>query len=136
MANMISNAVDENWVKTTVLSGQIIYADSYYDYKNIHVTDISDSRFCDSESIELEHGELLITGSKNHAELTSPFAFLSSGCNIGSGTQNWLNFKQVNKPYYVGQLYSDFYYYLFGSWIYGTTGAGYESPACYIYYRS
>lgn len=136
MANMISDAVDENWIKTTVLSGQIIYTDDYYDYKSIYVTDIKDPRFCDPESIELEHGELLITGSKNHAELTSPFAFLSLGCNNGLDTQNWLNFKQVNESYYVGQLYSDFYYYLFGGWIYGTTGAGYESPACYIYYRS
>lgn len=136
MANMITSAVDENWSKTTVLSGQIIYSDGYADYKNIQVTDINDPRFSDHDAIELEHGELFISSSKNHAMLSSPFSFLSLGYEISPDVQKWLDFEQTNEPYYVGQLYSNCYYYLFGSWIYGTTGAGYESPLCTIYYRS
>lgn len=45
-------------------------------------------------------------------------------------------FKNVNKGYYVGSAYPDYYYYLFGYWIKGTTGTDYEFPSCAVYYRS
>lgn len=133
MADMIYAAVDDNWTDTTILSGQVIYADGYNDYPNLNVIDISDSRFADEKSMELEQGELFIAGARKH--LLFQTDFLPTEYKQDADRLAYLEFEKVNEAYCVGRLYPEYYYYLFGCFLRGTTGAGSEFPTCTIYYR-
>lgn len=136
MAKMIMSAVDDNWSNTRILSGQVIFADGYYDYINLEVVDISDDRFSNSESMKLEHGELFISGARSFPLGDFHFIFSSSSYSLDTKLSRWFEFEETNATFFVGRLYPDYYYYLFGSWIYGTTGNGAEFPNCAIFYRS
>lgn len=135
MSELILSSVDENWSNTRVLSGQVIYADSYYDYPNLEIVDIKDKRFSTKESMELEHGELFITGARDYPAGSFQFSFLPLDFPNNPLLSKWIEFENANAQYFVGRLYPEYYYYLFGSWIHGATGNGAEFPNGAVFYR-
>jgi hypothetical protein len=40
-----------------------------------------------------------------------------------------------NAEYYIGSIYPDYYYWLFGWWVHGSTATSFEFPSVYVYYR-
>lgn len=135
MSHMIADAVDSKWNKTTVLSGQLIFADGYQEFPGLNIVDITDERFSNPETMIVQEGELMITGARSFENGTFEFDFLPFDFGTNQTLLKWLEIEKENEPYYVGRLYPEYYYYLFGSWIYGATGNGAEFPNCTIYYR-
>ena len=135
MADMINSAVDDNWNTTTVLSGFMVYPDGLYNFPNVHVINISDDRFSSSHKMCLHDGELFIAGARDHSISSFQFAFVPFDSISGADEYAWVEFAEVNAEYCVGRLYPEYYYYLFGYWLRGTTGTGAEFPTCTIYYR-
>lgn len=133
LSEMVSSAVDENWSETwyTGLFSFSVAEEpcvSVYDYRNIN------SLIENNGSYTIQPGQLIITGAQafhyGHPDLLF----------IDEMHQNnallWSSFKEANQDYFVGQLYPDSYYYLFGGRIRGSTLSQYEFPCHYIYYRS
>lgn len=151
IAQIISDAVDENWDTTTLLSGQILLPDSSIELKNLELIDIKGERFQSKENAELKKGELFISGAWAYSREPFVFTFMPrdpvtldghlldesimDNC-AGTGDLAWAVFAEVNEEYLVAKPYPDYYYFLFGYWLKGTTGTGAEFPTCYIYYRS
>ena len=77
----------------------------------------------------------MITGARSFENGAFEFDFLPFDFGTNQTLLKWLEIEKENEPYYVGRLYPEYYYYLFGSWIYGATGNGAEFPNCTIYYR-
>lgn len=135
MADMIDRAVSDDWNTTTVLSGQLIFPDNYQQHINQHVIDIRDERFSSPDTMRLHRGELFIAGARDHSISSFQFAFVPFDSISGADEYAWVEFSEVNEEYCVGRLYPEYYYYLFGYWLRGTTGTGAEFPTCTIYYR-
>ena len=135
MEDMINNTVSDNWNTTTLLSGFMIYPDGLYDFPNVHVINISDDRFSSQDKMCLHNGELFISGARDHGISSFQFAFVPFDSISGTDEYAWVKFAEVNAEYCVGRLYPEYYYYLFGYWLRGTTGTCNEFPTCTIYYR-
>lgn len=135
MADMIDEAVDDNWYKSTVLSGFAIYPDNKGSLKDPNVINITDERFSSENSMQLDKGELFIAGARDHTIMPFMFDFLPSAIGADQDSSSWVAFKEVNREYYIGRLYPEHYYYLFGHWLKGSTGGAVEFPTCEIYYR-
>ena len=135
MEDMINNTVSDNWNTTTLLSGFMIYPDGLYDFPNVHVINISDDRFSSQDKMCLHNGELFISGARDHGISSFQFAFVPFDSISGADEYAWVEFAKVNAEYCVGRLYPEYYYYLFGYWLRGTTGTCNEFPTCTIYYR-
>ena len=138
---LIERAVDDGWQKTTKLESVMgmwlpfdeegcieLGLESLYDGGY-------DGRFSAPETARLEEGELLITATLDYSRCNRYFFPIYDEI-VNAGIERWEMFKNVNKEYYVGSAYPDYYYYLFGYWIKGTTGTDYEFPSCAVYYRS
>lgn len=133
LADLISASADDNWDKTTILSGFLVLPDGYNDYPNLQVDNSGSDRFSDPEAIKLEHGELFIAGARDYTVYSRYYNFLPSGHNDDLDSTTWLAFLDANYEYYVGSLYPDYIYYLFGYWLMGTNGC-YEFPDINIFY--
>lgn len=141
MNRLIEQAVDDNWEKTTKLEsvmGMWLPFDEE-NCKNLELASLYDGgyegRFSSAETARLEKGELLITATLDYSRCNRYFFPIYDEI-VNGGTASWEMFKKVNEEYYVGSAYPDYYYYLFGYWIKGTTGTDYEFPSNYVYYRS
>lgn len=135
MADMIDETVDDSWCKSTILSGYAIYPDNQNDLIEPNVINITDDRFSSENNIQLEKGELFIAGARDHTIMPFLFDFLPSAIGADQDSSSWVAFKEVNREYYIGRLYPEYYYYTFGLWLKGTTGSSLEFPTCEIYYR-
>lgn len=136
LKRMVLSAVDENWHKTTFLSGFMILPSGYFYYENVEMININDERFDNSSSMELLPGELFINGARDWAIRPFLFNFLPWKQNEERLSNVWVEFKSVNSQYYIDAFYPEYIYYLFGFWIQGTTGTSHEFPTNFIYYRS
>lgn len=136
LATLISSYVDENWNKTTVLSGPIILPAGYDDYPNFEVISSRSERFSDHTAIKLSEGELFIAGARELEYTVFPhyYTSLPTKYYIYEDTINCMAFLDANMEYYTGSLYPDHIYYLFGYWLMGTNGC-YEFPDVNIFYR-
>lgn len=135
LSQIVASAVDENWSKTTFLSGFLILPTGYFDYKDVQVIDIADKRFASAASMELEPGELFINGARDFALHPFLCGFLPTAYEQNEAVDTWNTFKEINAQYYVGTLYPKYIYYLFGYWIRGSSGTSHEFPTNYVYYR-
>lgn len=151
MAQILQDTVDDNYQKTTIIEASLVIPDSSFSPINLNKVPIYDSRFSDAQSVKLEKGELLITGAFLYERMPFKFSFYPSDsatfygklldmsllddCS-SSGDEKWAVINQVNEEYLVCKLYPEYYYYLFGYFLYGTTDTCYEFPTNYIYYRS
>ena len=96
---------------------------------------IQDERFRTPETAELYPGEMVITCSEDHSRCNRYIIPYEDDA-VHELIFNWETFKHVNAQYYIGQAYPEYYYYLFGFWIKGTTGTDYEFPTNQVYYRA
>ena len=135
LSQIVASAVDEDWSKTTFLSGFLILPTGYFDYKNVQVINISDKRFSNATSMELEEGELFLNGARDFALHPFLCGFLPAAYERSEAVDTWNTFKEVNAQYYVGTLYPKYIYYIFGFWIRGSSGTSHEFPTNYVYYR-
>ena len=131
---MILSAVDDNWDKTTILSGFLVLPSGYNEYPSLTVVNSDDKRFSDEESTLLEEGELFIAGARDFTVYSCYFNFLPSLHSDNLDSITWENFKTANSEYYIGSLYPRYVNYILGNWLMGTNGC-YEFPTCTIYYR-
>ena len=83
----------------------------------------------------LHPGEMVITCSEDHSRCNRYIIPYEDDA-VHELIFNWETFKHINTPYYIGQVYPEYYYYLFGFWIKGTTGTDYEFPTNQVYYRA
>lgn len=96
-----------------------------------NTADLKDARF-DTEGYALKEGELLISASQEYL-ICTPYYLPISNANVRDYIARWAEFKEVNQPYRLGMLYPKHYYYLFGFWVRGATGANFEFPANIFY---
>lgn len=82
----------------------------------------------------VEKGSLIVTDCLEFFRCQPYFVRIDNE-EISSDIFRWQEFKKNNQEYLKGKLYPDWYYYLFGYWIKGTTAAMYEFPTNYIYYN-
>ena len=127
--SIVSGAVDENWNETwyTCLF-------SFRAPEDADVT-VHDHHFVEplvdhNNGPTIQPGQLVITGAQAFY-LGQPHLVGAESLNVAT----WSAFTEANRDYYVGRLYPDSYYYLFGGWIRGSTLSQYELPCHYIYYR-
>ena len=136
MTALIESAVDDSWDKTTILSGYIIFPDGLEDEKETTVVNITDARFAGEDAMRLAPGELFIAGARDFAIGGFQYNFLPKKYSVFASSTAWRSFAAVNEEYCVGRLYPQYYYYLFGYWLSGTTGTVLEFPTCTVYYRA
>ena len=136
MTALIESAVDDSWDKTTILSGYIIFPDRLEDEKETTVVNITDARFAGEDAMRLAPGELFIAGARDFAIGGFQYNFLPKKYSVFASSTAWRSFAAVNEEYCVGRLYPQYYYYLFGYWLSGTTGTVLEFPTCAVYYRA
>jgi hypothetical protein len=134
MAQLISETVDDEWKATTIISGFLVLPDDYTEYPNLKVINITDERLVNPQSNGLEKGELLIAGASYYTDEYLYCDFLPSNYNDYGSTLVWNNFAETNAQYYVGELYPNYIYYLFGYWMAGCDFNA-EFPAFHVYYR-
>ena len=136
MTALIESAVDGAWDRTTVLSGYIIFPEGLENETETTVVNITDARFCDEDAMRLAPGELFIAGARDFAIGGFQYNFLPKKYSVFADSTAWRSFAAVNEEYCVGRLYPQYYYYLFGYWLSGTTGTVLEFPTCTVYYRA
>lgn len=132
LSAMVAGAVDENWKET--------WYTSLFSFHISEETGVSthDYHFVDplvehNNSYTIQPGQLVITGAKAF-HLGQPYLLpVREPCQ--KTLSAWSSFAEANQDYFVGQLYPNSYYYLFGGWIRGSTLSQYEMPCHYIYYR-
>lgn len=86
--------------------------------------------------MRLAPGELFIAGARDFAIGGFQYNFLPKKYSVFASSTAWRSFAAVNEEYCVGRLYPQYYYYLFGYWLSGTTGTAFEFPTCTVYYRA
>lgn len=128
-SSIVSGAVDENWSETWYTS-LFTFRVSETDGVAVHDHHAVEPLVEYNSGYMIQPGQLVVTGAQAF-HLGHPHLI---GANTGK-VATWSAFTEVNRDYYVGRLYPDFYYYLFGGWIRGSTLSQYEFPCHYIYYR-
>lgn len=130
LSSMVSGAVDENWDETWYTS---IFSFPVSDNPDASVHDhlSMDPLIEYNDGYTIQPGQLVITGAWAFYR-GYPYLLGKDAPNV----VNWTAFTAANQNYYVGRLYPDFYYYLFGGWVRGSTLSQYEFPCHFIYYRS
>lgn len=103
-------------------------------FKDYDTSAVSLGTLHEGEFPEIQSGQLIITDSLEHgwAKLC---IFPPEDEVIINITQGWEKFKADNQQYYVGTLFPQHYYWLFGYWVHGSTGTNYEFPNNYLYYK-
>ena len=139
LMEQIETAVDENWSSTVIISPYVITLDRER-FKNLEVEKLQAFLEKRGGDPSMEAGMLVITGAYEHAlsgRYILPIVSHAEG-NLSSAELNylWSFFKEINGVHYVGQSYPDWYYYLFGGWIRGSTLSTTVIPCNQIYYRS
>lgn len=135
ISELCESSVDENWNKTTFISGFAVLPDDFFYYKNVEQVGFDADRFYQAETMQLQPGELCITSADGCISEKIQEIFLPNSYQASDNCNRWSLFRDVNSEYYRGTLYpEDYIYYLFGYWIDGTAGYGVEFPPVEVYY--
>ncbi len=94
---------------------------------------IGEAGFCTEEELKMKPGDLLICATQDYSRC-NPYFFPISHPQAKQQIESWQLFKTLNHEHYQGQVYPEYYYWLFGYWIKGTTGTDYEFPSNRVYY--
>ena len=126
---LVASAADEGWRRTTLLEpGYFLPLDA------AALKAPAEADLLYDEARELEFGELVITATQAHcrcAHYILPIRHPTAELLI----RRWDDFRALNGAYYRGSVYPEYYYWLFGFWVKGTTGTDYEFPTNSVYYR-
>ena len=139
LMEQIETAVDENWSSTVIISPYVITLDREQ-FKNLEVETLEAYLEKRGGDPSMDAGMLVITGAYEHA-LSGRYILpivSHAEVNLNSAEENylWSFFKEINGVHYVGQSYPDWYYYIFGGRIRGSTLSTTVIPCNQIYYRS
>lgn len=96
--------------------------------------DLTDDRFAAEEGFALQKGEFFVSACQEYY-YCSHYPFERKTPQRIELCRRWERFKEVNAAYKIEEYYPRHYYYVFGYWIPGTTGAGVEFPM-HIFYRN
>lgn len=137
---LIARAGDENWRSTLILKTPFgaslpIDTNMCINVKEGTVFGDDDKRFHERKTMEMKKGEMVITQTLDHSRCNH-YILPVEEYDIWVTIDRWDTFKSVNKEFFIGSAYPQYYYYLFGYWIKGTTGTDYEFPTNYVYYRA
>lgn len=94
--------------------------------------DLSDERFSNPETAKLQPGELVISTTQEHG-FCSPYPFPIMHKAVRSLVGRWSEFKQINASFEIGRLYPEYFYWMFGYWLKGSTGTIFEFPSNIFY---
>lgn len=130
MQRFMENVSRESYSFITELKpGHMAFKDADLPMRVV-ATDLKDDRF--RESLRLQEGELLISTWQEHGIGNAyPLPIFSKP--VKEYICLWRDFKAENEAYYLGQLYPDWYYYLFGFHVKGSSGMIFEFPANRFY---
>lgn len=120
---------------------QVVWLDTFFPGKELR------SAFSDFDSVsvgtdklvlgefpEIREGQLVLTGSIEHG-WAKYCVFAPKAGMVETITREWAAFKEENGRYYIGSLFPQHYYWLFGFWLHGSTATNYEFPNSFFYYR-
>ncbi len=114
---------------TELKPGHMAFGDSDLPMRVV-ATDLMDDRF--AQSLAMQEGELLISTYQAHG-ICKPYPLPIFSKPVREYIALWREFRKANEAYYLGQLYPDWYYSLFGFDIKGATGTIFEFPANQFY---
>lgn len=130
MQCFMENVNQESYTFITELKpGHMAFGDTDLPMRVV-ASDLKDERF--RESLSLQEGELLISTCQEHG-ICTPYPLPITHRAVKEYISLWKKFKQENKDFFLGQLYPDWYYYLFGFDVKGATGMIFEFPANQFY---
>lgn len=135
LETLIDGAVDENWNETLILTPGYVLLQNTDELKNVKFAEISDEAYADADALRVQEGQLIITGCEDHSRC-NPYVFPVESEAVNRSIDRWATFKELNAASFRGRVYPEYYYWLFGWWIKGTTGTDYEFPTNYVYYTS
>jgi len=136
--SLIAEAVDDQWNQVTLLGSYNVATEyTFADYlqcpQELLTKELQLEYYAEeNDGLTLQPGELLITGAYDYWHVT-PSLIPSEKDEV---RDLWETFKQVNQAYYVGQIYPDASYYLFGGWVRGGSLSQFMMPCNMVYYRS
>lgn len=138
---LLTSAVDDQWNKMTILipydlATEYSLEENMECPQDLTVTQIRIEDYNrENGGLTMAPGELVVTGGFEFG-LMAPY-FVSYEKSLTAPIDKlWVDFKQINQQYYVGQIYPSSYYYLFGGWIRGGTLSTFLMPCNMVYYRS
>lgn len=120
---------DYVWIRSFFSLNHFVDVFPEYDYQRVEIEQLFEGNFP-----EIEPGQMLITASLEHG-WAKYCIFPPDKEQIKNVTVGWENFKEENADYFIGSIYPDYYYWLFGWWVHGSTATNIEFPSAYIYYR-
>ena len=131
---LIGQAADKSWCKTTLLMPGYFIDFNRDSLVDPHTEQLINLKFENERDLLIDVGEMVITGSIEYGR-GQGYVFAVDNEDANQHYERWEAFKRMNSNYFVGSIYPQIYYYLFGYWIKGTTGCPYEFPTNYVYYR-
>ena len=132
---LIGQTADKSWCKTTLLTPGYFVDFNRDSLVDPHTEQLIKLKFEKEDDLLIDTGEMVITGSIEYGRGQGYF-FPIDNEEANKHYERWEAFKRINSNYFVGSVYPQKYYYLFGYWIKGTTGCSYEFPTNYVYYRN
>ena len=126
----IESAAGETWRRTTLLEPGFFLS---FDPAGLR-SPVSED-LLHEEARELEPGEMVVTATQAHGRCAH-YLLPCSHPEANTLIRRWDDFRSLNREYYRGSVYPEYYYWLFGFWIKGTTGTDYEFPTNAVYFRS
>ena len=138
---IFEEAVDDHWNQATLFVPYNIASEYSFEENMVCPQELSIKEMDvavyrgENNGLTIQPGELIVTGSYEHG-LNAPYFVSYAKSLTTSDDAAWEAFKQANEDYYVGQIYPDYYYYLFGGWIRGGTLSTFLMPCNMVYYRS
>ena len=118
------------WLGRFFIAPELDEAFSAYEQQRVSLDQLMNGDFP-----EIQPGQLVLTDSMEHG-WAKYCLFAPNKDEMINLLSGWERFKEDNSEYYVGSLYPDYYYWLFGYWVHGSTATNYEFPNSYLYYKA
>ena len=129
LETLVERASGENWRRTVLLKpGHFLPLD------RTALAAPEETDLLETEPWSLDSGEMVITSTQAHSRC-SRYILPSPNADARTLIRRWEDFQRLNDPWRVGSVYPEYYYWLFGYWVKGTTGTDYEFPTNTVYFR-
>lgn len=128
----LSECAPDSYQEVTLLKpGWVAFDDDPFteEYPTLN---LNDERFASEDGFAMQEGECIVATCQEYY-LCNDYPFSVKTMEETELTRRWKEFQKQNEIYKVAQFYPRHYYYIFGYWIPGTTGAGMEFPFHVLY---
>ena len=129
LTTLIAESAGESWQRTVLLKPGYFLS---LDRSSLAAPEEVD--LLETEPWELDSGEMAVTSTQAHSRCNRYF-LPSPNADARTLIRRWEGFRELNGAYFRGSVYPEYYYWLFGYWVKGTTGTDYEFPTNAVYYR-